>query len=497
MKYVIRMTAALIMTSILAACTETAEEASPASMPDAAAQEAPSNTPAPTETPLPSDTPEPEPSPTPIAAAAESADETPEEGGPVIYLIALEDGGERGEEIGCGDSLVPVPVDLPPDVEPLQGAIEVLLAADEEGLYNALAQSDLQVDGFQVEDGEAIIALSGDFLIGGTCDVPRVRAQLEETALQFDEVDGVEFLIDGDPLNAFLAGEPEEEVGPQVAAEVDHVQIYLIALEDDGASGEPVGCGDSLVPVELQIDPTPAPLEAAIRELLAVKDEFYGQSGLYNALHLSGLRFEEAMLYDDGTAVINLSGAIDFGGECDLPRFRGQLEATALQFSTVERVAFFINGQPLNVITGEVTGEPERPTVNEVEIVMIAQGDGGVSGRAVGCGDSAVPVTVPIEPTTRPITAALEALLAVDEEQYGESGLFNTLAPYTLSVDGVDVGEDGTALITLSGEFELVGTCFDPLIEAQLTDTVTQFDGVNEAVILINGTPLSDMIDMR
>jgi hypothetical protein len=66
-----------------------------------------------------------------------------------------------------------------------------------------------------------------------------------------------------------------------------------------------------------------------------------------------------------------------------------------------------------------------------------------------------------------------------------------------LSVDGVDVGEDGTALVTLTGKFQLAGTCDGPRVEAQLVDTVTQFDGVNDAVILINERPLSDILDMR
>jgi spore germination protein GerM len=497
MKRITRVTAALIALLILAACTGTTE-APPTPTLIPTPQQAPSDTPAPTQTPEPSETPEADLSPSP-ATTNEPVGE-PASGGPVIYLVALEDGGERGEEIGCGDSLVPVPVDVSPGVEPMQGVYEALLTetGQSERLYNALIQSDLQVDGYQVENGEAIVALSGEFQIGGACDVPRVRAQLEQTALQFEEVDSVEILINGDPLNAYLAGETDEEIGPQAAAaEVASVQIYLIALEDGGASGEEIGCGDSLVPVDVPIDPTPAPLEAAMKELLAVKDEFYGQSGLYNALHMSGLRFEEAIIYDDGTAVINLSGAVDFSGECDLPRFKGQLEATALQFSTVKRAAIFINGQPLDVITGQIDNEPERSTVDEAQLYFIAEGDDGASGRAVGCGDSSVPVTVQIEPTNRPIAAALDALLAVKDEHYGQSGLLNALAGDSLSVTSVDVGEDGTALVTLSGDFELAGTCDGPRVEAQLVDTVTQFDGVDDAVILINGRPLSDILDMR
>jgi spore germination protein GerM/predicted small lipoprotein YifL len=496
MKHVIRTTAALIALFILAACKGRAEAPpTPTLMPTPG--QAPSSTPAPEQEAAPSETPETDSSPAPAATSQDAGE--PASGGPVIYLVALEDGGEQGEEIGCGDSLVPVPVDLPSDADPVEGVYEALLTETGQGeqLYNALIQSDLQVDGYQIEDGEAIIALSGQFTIGGTCDVPRVRAQLEETALQFEGVDSVQILINGDPLNAYLAGEPSEEVGPQSAAGAQGAQIYLIALEDDGASGEPVGCGDSLVPVEVQLGSTPTPLEDAMKALLAVKDEFYGQSGLYNALHMSELRFEQAIIYDDGTAVIDLSGAVEFGGECDLPRFKAQLEATATQFDTVDRAAIFINGQPLDIITGQMANEPTDTTVDEIQLFFIAEGDNGESGRAIGCGDSVVPVTLQIEPTNQPITTALEMLLAVDNERYGQSGLLNALAGDSLSVDGVDVGEDGTALVTLTGKFQLAGTCDGPRVEAQLVDTVTQFDGVNDAVILINERPLSDILDMR
>jgi hypothetical protein len=36
--------------------------------------------------------------------------------------------------------------------------------------------------------------------VGGVCDEPRVRAQLEETALQFVTVDSVSIFVNGQPL---------------------------------------------------------------------------------------------------------------------------------------------------------------------------------------------------------------------------------------------------------------------------------------------------------
>lgn len=127
---------------------------------------------------------------------------------------------------------------------------------------------------------------------------------------------------------------------------IDQVEVYLVALEDAGRSGPSIGCGDSLVPVQMEIEPTIAPLRAALENLLSLNDQYYGQSGLYNALYRSDLAVEGIDL-DQGQAEVNLSGSLQIGGTCDTPRVESQLRQTALQFKTVDSVEFNLNGQPL------------------------------------------------------------------------------------------------------------------------------------------------------
>ena len=127
----------------------------------------------------------------------------------------------------------------------------------------------------------------------------------------------------------------------------DHVNIYLVAIGDNGASGKAIGCGDSLIPVEVSITPTLGVLRAALNELFDLEGEqYYGESGLYNALYQSHLRIDD-LVVTNGEALIKLKGDLVVGGECDGPRVEEQLKALALQFSTVNRVSIFINGQPL------------------------------------------------------------------------------------------------------------------------------------------------------
>jgi hypothetical protein len=123
------------------------------------------------------------------------------------------------------------------------------------------------------------------------------------------------------------------------------VQVFLIST-DDTVSSTPIGCGDSVVPVTFRIDPTPEPLGPALNRLLSLKQPFYADTGLYNALANSNLQVETVAI-DNGAATIGLTGQLVTGGVCDAPRVQTQLERTVLQFPFIRSVRFIINGQPL------------------------------------------------------------------------------------------------------------------------------------------------------
>ncbi len=131
-----------------------------------------------------------------------------------------------------------------------------------------------------------------------------------------------------------------EEPSPQTA------QFFLIALEDNGQSGLAVGCGDSAVPVTVEVPAGSEPLRVALETLLAIHEPYYGESGLYNALYQSDLQVQSATM-EGGQAVVHLSGTLMLGGVCDNPRVQAQLEETVRQFSPTGQVAVFVNDVPL------------------------------------------------------------------------------------------------------------------------------------------------------
>ncbi|MCM3601956.1 GerMN domain-containing protein [Robertmurraya korlensis] len=130
---------------------------------------------------------------------------------------------------------------------------------------------------------------------------------------------------------------------------VTKVKIFLIGIDDNGASGKKIGANDSAIPVLVDIEPTKAPLKAALTKLLSLNEQIYGQSGFYHSLYQSNLEVKSAII-DDGEAVIELTGNLKLGGALDNPRVKAQIEETALQFDSVNKVSVFIDGKKLDEV---------------------------------------------------------------------------------------------------------------------------------------------------
>lgn len=117
-----------------------------------------------------------------------------------IYLISQGTG-----TIGCGDEAVAVTRQITPTQAPLQAALAELFSiktADygESGLYNALYQSDIRIDRVVIQNGQAVVALSGTIRLNGVCDEPRAVAQIEQTVRQFSSVTSTVITLNGQPL---------------------------------------------------------------------------------------------------------------------------------------------------------------------------------------------------------------------------------------------------------------------------------------------------------
>lgn len=128
--------------------------------------------------------------------------------------------------------------------------------------------------------------------------------------------------------------------------------LYFIALNDKGASGQKIGCDDSVVPVQQTSSNggeknTQQLLTEAYQRLLSIKDKSYGESGFSNILAKSSLKLESLEI-QGSKAIVKLTGVLNSEGICDDPRIQAQLEQTALQFPELKTVEIYINGKSLN-----------------------------------------------------------------------------------------------------------------------------------------------------
>lgn len=136
--------------------------------------------------------------------------------------------------------------------------------------------------------------------------------------------------------------------------------------------------------------------------------------------------------------------------------------------------------------------ESTPPTIDEIDIYLVAVGDKGEKGLKIGCDDSLVRVTRKIKPTVAPLRAALEELLATPREYSKELG--NYWWGKDLKLKNVSITE-GVATIHISGEGPYVGgVCDVPRITEQIENTAMQFSSVNTVKVFVNDKPLADAI---
>lgn len=79
---------------------------------------------------------------------------------------------------------------------------------NDEWYYNVFENSDLVVDSLSIdESGLVRVELSGDLLVGGVCDNPRVSAQIDSTleAMEIMTIKNVEVLINGELVQDYLS----------------------------------------------------------------------------------------------------------------------------------------------------------------------------------------------------------------------------------------------------------------------------------------------------
>ena len=122
--------------------------------------------------------------------------------------------------------------------------------------------------------------------------------------------------------------------------------VYFIAIAPDNAGPDIIGCGDALVEWITAVNTDRGPVAGALSSLLAFDPSTLDELGLYSALTAWDVTVDTVAI-DSGRATVHLSGSIQVGGACDVPRIQAQLERTVFQFGEIFAVDFYLNGEPL------------------------------------------------------------------------------------------------------------------------------------------------------
>lgn len=142
--------------------------------------------------------------------------------------------------------------------------------------------------------------------------------------------------------------------------------------------------------------------------------------------------------------------------------------------------------------TTPTTTPSESAGATSTVLLAMLDTEGTTNGPSRGC-DKVVMINQAISSTTAPLTAALQALFAINTTSV--QGWFNYIprTSGTLQFQSATV-TNGTAHIYLSGSLSgMAGICDDPRTEIQIEETALQFPTVQNVQLYLNNQPVSTL----
>lgn len=157
---------------------------------------------------------------------------------------------------------------------------------------------------------------------------------------------------------------------------------------------------------------------------------------------------------------------------------------------------------PLSIKDDQTFAEENADQINTYNLILIGLEDKKLGGKAIGCGDTVVPVIQTSKlksnsPLEEKLNEAYLTLLGFKENKYESMGYLNSLGNSNLKLDSLEIKDGQEAIIKLSGELSMGGACDNPRIQAQLEETAWQFKEIQKINIQINGEPLDKVLSLQ
>ena len=120
-------------------------------------------------------------------------------------MVALEGTSLSGKVFGCNDKLISILKNIPYSDNMLEETLNILIAEkDTDELKNFIKGPQLMLFQVNIAGGVADIYFTGDFLISGACDIPRIKEQITQTVGQFTEIKKSNIYINNQTLDSYL-----------------------------------------------------------------------------------------------------------------------------------------------------------------------------------------------------------------------------------------------------------------------------------------------------
>ena len=221
----------------------------------------------------------------------------------------------------------------------------------------------------------------------------------------------------------------------------------------------------------------------------------------------------ESISIVDGEAEVNLSGTLLGIGSCGDAILEAQILQTVFQFETIERVKVTDGVTNLREATHSMHDElsaeqrknyvytrPDDSKIGDEEAIKFWVGsfsDFELQGIMVGCESYLLPVSTRIargDDLVTDLQVALEALLD-PEQNHPAAETEDWVKQLNLSVESISI-VDGEAVVDLGGGLMGIGSCGDAILEAQILQTIFQFESIESTLVRDGRFNLRQVTDM-
>jgi LysM repeat protein len=287
------------------------------------------------------------------------------------------------------------------------------------------------------------------------------------------------------------------------------LQLWWIIKGDEGRTGFPVGCGDSIylrqsgIPVNLSMD------ETVKRAFEYLTDNNNAGNSWSNPLSATSLNLDSYSINGDHVTA-NFSGQPNLSGICFDAQLEPQIALNIMSVTQTKSATIYVNGENLRDIfdmsgintkttyTWDEIQYPETQTEQEfLQFWVISEVDAPSNGIQVGCEGYIVPIKTSIvatDNTSNDMKTALNTLLAPNQQLQVDHTNY-LLDEQNLFVENVSI-EDGHATVLIGGDLYGWGACADPIFEAQIIQTIFQFEDIQSATVMNGELNLRQFVDM-